>query len=94
MTQTNRRGRPLGTIARSMLDALREQPSTVHGLAVRLQISQGDAKRTVTRLASSGYVQYGGPVIGRHQRPASVVSLAAPEPAAKATPWWLFNWPR
>ncbi len=94
MTQTIRRGRPLGTIARATLDALREQPATVHGLAVRLQISQGDAKRTVARLATSGYVRYGDSVPGRYQRPVSLVTLAAPEPASEAMPWWLFNWPR
>ena len=73
---TPRRGRPLGVIARSVLEVVRREPATVFTLASQLQLSYRSAVKTVNRLQVGGYVQYGDTVPGRHDRPARVVQPA------------------
>ena len=43
-------GRPLGIIARAVLDAVAEQPMSARALAARLQCSHGVALKTCGRL--------------------------------------------
>lgn len=87
MTRTARRGRPLGAIARAVLQVVKQQPVTVTHLAAQLQLSRSAAEYTVTRLVTSGYASYGERVLGPHGRPAHLVTTAEPE-VPLAMPWW------
>lgn len=87
MTRTVRRGRPLGPIARAVLTLIERQPVTVTGLASELQLSYRAANATVSRLHSAGYVAYGDPVCGQHDRPARLITVAAIEQPVP-DPWW------
>lgn len=68
MSFVRRRGRPLGVIAQSLLDAVHTQPATVNDLAMRLQVSFTAARYTVARLAQAGRVEYGPRLEGTRGR--------------------------
>jgi predicted ArsR family transcriptional regulator len=67
--------RPLGIKARAILQSVTDQPSTVSGLAARLQLSRQDAFVQVRNLVYAGYVRY-GTSMPRPGRPARMVEPA------------------
>ena len=91
-----RRGRPMGIKSRSIVEALQVQPRTVREVAQDLQISFGDAFRTVSKLRARGYLtpalgDDGQPVrVPTATRPADVLTVSAPaDQGARAAEWHL-----
>jgi MarR-like DNA-binding transcriptional regulator SgrR of sgrS sRNA len=82
-----RRGRRLGQVSQAVLTMIRaralEQPMTLHEVAVTAQLSYSDAKRTVQKLNTGGWIRYGDQVPGRGNRPAREL-LPAEEPQQRA----------
>lgn len=71
-----KRGRPLGVKAFAVLNVVRTQPMTLAALSQQLQLSYGDAQRTVHRLAATGRVTYGEFQYNTGGRPARLLQVS------------------
>ena len=78
---TSRRGRPLGFVSRSIVEALQAQPRTLRELSEHLRLSYPHAKQTVLNLAERGLVRSAGQV-PTATRPATVYAPAEPQQRA------------
>lgn len=82
MTRITRPGRPLGAKARAILQLVSDRPFTVRALSSELQLSYGDAQRTVYRLVQTGQVSYGDCMPSTGGRAPRLVQTSAPEPVS------------
>lgn len=82
--QRRSRGRPLGPVARAVLEVLGDDALTARQIGVLLCLSHVAAKKTCSRLASYGLLRVVErvPVSGAHKPVARYTCAATPESAS------------
>lgn len=86
MSRTLKRGRPLGAKAYAIVELVRHQPLTLRELSTGLQLSYGDAQRTVHRIARAGHVRYGATLTSTGGRAPRLIEPAGTAPAPALSP--------